>query len=249
MIKVFRSFRRRLIRESRFTRYLLYAIGEIFLVVIGILIALRINNWNEERKIEDQLNTYLLKVQKELKMNISSLDFQAKMTDSLIRQLKESLYILNNNEKDSLVKLESTIGALGTDYNIQVQLPNTIRLLERGELINKSHDTLAFYLIGTRYFLNAIEESNKYTHDQYANSIEPYFHQHINYADVALPEHRGFLVSGGPETNYSVLNDDLYLWNLLTFKLETVSIQKELIMKVIELFEKFQDYLNNRPDV
>ncbi|RDK87026.1 DUF6090 family protein [Marinirhabdus gelatinilytica] len=50
MIKFFRHIRQRLIRENRFSKYLLYAIGEIILVVIGILIALQINNWNEGRK-------------------------------------------------------------------------------------------------------------------------------------------------------------------------------------------------------
>ncbi|MCW9038462.1 DUF6090 family protein [Altibacter sp.] len=50
MIKFFRKIRQRLINENRISKYLLYAIGEIILVVIGILIALQINNWNEERK-------------------------------------------------------------------------------------------------------------------------------------------------------------------------------------------------------
>ncbi len=59
MIKFFRHIRQRLLSESKFNppegrsragKYMLYAIGEIILVVIGILIALQINNWNEERK-------------------------------------------------------------------------------------------------------------------------------------------------------------------------------------------------------
>ena len=54
MIKFFRNIRRRLLRENRFTRYLIYAIGEIILVVIGILIALQINNWNEKQKLKHQ---------------------------------------------------------------------------------------------------------------------------------------------------------------------------------------------------
>ncbi|MAP55213.1 DUF6090 family protein [Altibacter sp.] len=49
MIKFFRHIRQRLVNENRFSKYLLYAIGEIILVVIGILIALSINNWNEEK--------------------------------------------------------------------------------------------------------------------------------------------------------------------------------------------------------
>ena len=49
MIKFFRHIRKRLLAENRFARYTLYAIGEIILVVIGILIALQVNEWNNER--------------------------------------------------------------------------------------------------------------------------------------------------------------------------------------------------------
>lgn len=50
MLKFFRKYRQKLLAAGRLSKYLLYAIGEIILVVIGILIALQINNWNEERK-------------------------------------------------------------------------------------------------------------------------------------------------------------------------------------------------------
>lgn len=50
MIKFFRKIRQRLLTENKFSNYLLYAVGEIVLVVFGILIALQINNWNERRK-------------------------------------------------------------------------------------------------------------------------------------------------------------------------------------------------------
>lgn len=50
MIKFFRKIRRKLLQGGKFKRYLIYAVGEILLVVIGILIALQINNWNEEQK-------------------------------------------------------------------------------------------------------------------------------------------------------------------------------------------------------
>jgi len=58
MIKFFRKIRQKLLSENKFRKYLTYAFGEIILVVIGILIALQINNWNEfrkERKIEKKL--------------------------------------------------------------------------------------------------------------------------------------------------------------------------------------------------
>jgi len=58
MIKFFRKIRQKLLQENRFSKYLLYAIGEIVLVVIGILIALQINNWNERRKTNQNIKIY-----------------------------------------------------------------------------------------------------------------------------------------------------------------------------------------------
>lgn len=50
MIKFFRQIRQKLLSENKLRKYLLYAVGEIVLVVIGILIALAVNNWNQEKK-------------------------------------------------------------------------------------------------------------------------------------------------------------------------------------------------------
>lgn len=74
MIKVFRKIRKSLLSENNFSKYLLYAIGEIVLVVIGILIALSINNWNEKRKQNEQLTQYRKNLTAELKIDLTRLD-------------------------------------------------------------------------------------------------------------------------------------------------------------------------------
>lgn len=51
MIKFFRKIRQKLLTENKFSKYLIYAIGEIILVVIGILIALQLNNWNTDKAL------------------------------------------------------------------------------------------------------------------------------------------------------------------------------------------------------
>ncbi|MCJ7466568.1 MAG: DUF6090 family protein [Maribacter sp.] len=68
MIKFFRRIRQRLVTENKFSKYLLYATGEIVLVVIGILIALTINNWNEKRKLKGEE----IKLLKEMKSALIS---------------------------------------------------------------------------------------------------------------------------------------------------------------------------------
>ena len=58
MIKFFRKIRQKTLTEYKFSKYLTYAIGDIIHVVTGILIAVSINNWNENRKNIDKLNNY-----------------------------------------------------------------------------------------------------------------------------------------------------------------------------------------------
>ncbi len=67
MIKFFRKIRQKLLTENKFSKYLFYAIGEIVLVVIGILIALQINNWNENRKQQIKLQQIYHEILADLK--------------------------------------------------------------------------------------------------------------------------------------------------------------------------------------
>ena len=74
MIKFFRKVRQRLLIENKFSLYLLYAIGEITLVVIGILIALSINNWNEGRKSENDKQKLMRDLKQEFSTNKETLE-------------------------------------------------------------------------------------------------------------------------------------------------------------------------------
>jgi len=66
MLKFFRSIRKKLIEEDNVRKYLFYAAGEILLVVVGILIALQVNNWNEKRVQNNKEYDYLLEIRENL---------------------------------------------------------------------------------------------------------------------------------------------------------------------------------------
>jgi hypothetical protein len=65
MIRFFRSIRQNLLAQGRITRYFTYAIGEIILVMVGILLALQVNNWNEVRKQSLLQDTMLARLSEE----------------------------------------------------------------------------------------------------------------------------------------------------------------------------------------
>lgn len=74
MINFLRRIRRDLINENKTSIYLIYAVGEVVLVVIGILIALQIDNWNENIKIRNTEQQYLLALKEEFSFNKGELE-------------------------------------------------------------------------------------------------------------------------------------------------------------------------------
>jgi len=73
MIKLFRRIRQNLLMENKSGKYFKYAIGEIILVVIGILIALQINNWNEIRKKKKQIDVIYTTIKQNLKTDLKTI--------------------------------------------------------------------------------------------------------------------------------------------------------------------------------
>jgi len=87
MINFFRKIRKKMADDNKFIKYLSYAIGEIVLVVIGILIALQINNWNKNKKQEILEIQFLISIKKDL------------ISDTIYfnRRIRESKILINNH--------------------------------------------------------------------------------------------------------------------------------------------------------
>ena len=71
-------------------RYLLYAIGEVVLVVVGILIALQINNWNEERKLEQERLVLIENLKRDFATTLGRLNEGIRTADELLDDLRRA---------------------------------------------------------------------------------------------------------------------------------------------------------------
>ncbi|MEM1337143.1 MAG: DUF6090 family protein [Bacteroidota bacterium] len=121
MIKFFRKIRQKLlsenlrerdgsIRAGKFSKYLLYAIGEIILVVIGILIALQINTWNEERKAKEKEGQLIEDLHNEFQKNYDQLLVDIKRLEAVEQSNAQLLALLQNpNPSISEVQLNRLI--------------------------------------------------------------------------------------------------------------------------------------------
>ncbi|MCL6257665.1 DUF6090 family protein [Aquiflexum sp. TKW24L] len=103
MISLFRKIRQKLLEENKAGNYLKYAIGEIFLVVIGILIALQVNNWNEQRKDKIKSYSYLVRLNEDIDLILADVDNSLKGAE---RKLISSIMVQKALEAKDLPKSE-----------------------------------------------------------------------------------------------------------------------------------------------
>jgi hypothetical protein len=104
MIKFFRKIRQKMLTENKFSKYLIYAIGEIILVMIGILLALQVNNWNTERvqNIESlELSKRLLQ---ETNQNIELLKLEVENQNQGLSSLLHFLKMTGKNYKEKNIE-------------------------------------------------------------------------------------------------------------------------------------------------
>ena len=98
MLRFFRNIRQKLIEQENIRKYLLYAVGEIFLVVIGILIALQVNNWNQDRIENNELIASLNSIAKNMAQDIDAANAMIAVKDRASDLAIEYLSLKNAKE-------------------------------------------------------------------------------------------------------------------------------------------------------
>jgi hypothetical protein len=97
MVKIFRKVRQNLLRENRVGKYLIYAIGEIILIVIGIMIAIQLNNWNENRKAKNKEIKVLKELRADLVQHLSDFEMNIHNLEAWKNSNEIILYCMDNN--------------------------------------------------------------------------------------------------------------------------------------------------------
>lgn len=152
-MKIFRKLRFDFIKKDNNKKYLKYAIGEIILVVIGILIALQINLWNEDRKSHNVLTTNLKGVLGELKADLTTIteiiEVYKKVNQERIAFINEESY-----KKFSLSELEEKLENFTKEPKLQYSYFKKIRssgITEFGVYTEIMDDLISYYDIAIPY--------------------------------------------------------------------------------------------------
>ena len=141
MIKFFRRIRQKLLAENKFSKYLLYAVGEIILVVIGILIALQINNWNEARKARIEEKTLLTSLKSEMEYNISELDRARNVNNANIKGAGSMIDVLSPTPNKDISETQlSTL--LADALQERTEFQPSLSIINSGQLTIISNEAL-----------------------------------------------------------------------------------------------------------
>ncbi|RRQ47983.1 hypothetical protein DZC72_09595 [Maribacter algicola] len=172
-MKIFRKIRKKFLSDNNFSKYFIYAIGEIVLVVIGILIALQINNWNQAKKDNNALKEYLVKIKSHTIEDLYKLDSVTRGRTQIAQLcIKARRSILDKTEDENLILFMSS-GFAFADINFK---PNTggYEALKNSIYFGKINNTPLDSLL-TRYH-SLIEEiaASEKSYNDYAKSQQAY---------------------------------------------------------------------------
>ncbi len=145
MLTFLRKIRKSLIESGSARKYILYAIGEIALVVIGILIALQINTWNENRKIRIAEKQALINLKEEFQKNHKDLLDHIEWKSGIQEEWKVFLDTLTNPNLPKEQRFKKRPIASFVYYNISNSVLNS--LLNTGNIDNIQNDSLKYLLV------------------------------------------------------------------------------------------------------
>ena len=185
MLRFFRQIRQRLLTDNKFSKYLLYAVGEILLVVVGILIAFQVDNWHESKLLSRQEKVLLENLKSEFELNLKTLEEVKSKNQKLYRSAIElqsligkGVAVIAKHNTDSL--LFNTL--LITDYQPNQFVLSQIKTGEKLEIIKS--EELKRLLYEWDKALSVKTEAFNMLNSYFMNSLIPFLDDHTSIRNV-----------------------------------------------------------------
>lgn len=170
MLRFFRTLRRKFLEESHIRKYIWYALGEIMLVMIGILLALQVNNWNEERRLLDSAEDHLELLESNLYDDHQKLiSLRAEIETSL----KSSVNLMERYKRNLNADIDSIMFEMTQlifEFNFKADKSALDILVNSGELgvlPDQIRELVSRYYNGVEYIEERDEIANTFIKNQY----------------------------------------------------------------------------------
>ncbi|MGA9295345.1 MAG: DUF6090 family protein [Ignavibacteriaceae bacterium] len=236
MVKIFRNIRQKLAAENKVMAYLRYAIGEILLVVIGILIALQVNNWNELRKQNIAETEFMVGVKKDLTQDKNYIEFILKKSKSKIEAYDllskidfQKNHSENKNFVDSLFQIYLSTEGARTFYPVSGSFQSALSGNMLNNYKNKEITSSLIKLYNSTY--SRLMDDNNILNDRWDYLRKKYIHEYRT---------GNFLIKDNKM--FSEIMDDLY-YHYLMLKWYR-GVLKDTLIEIDGILKKINDKLH-----
>ncbi|MCB0372316.1 MAG: hypothetical protein KDD31_04855 [Muricauda sp.] len=191
---MFQKTKQKLIKNNQIGKYLRYALGEIILVMLGILLALQVNNRNENGKDREKEKVILSELNKDFEQNlqrfkeIKQMQFNTYNSGVIVFRNLDKLHIPAS--RDSVYRYVT--GMFG-GYSYYPSNGVVESLINSGEIRLIKNDTLRNYLVSWKDVLNDYTERVDIDIKFWSNQIEPYVIEHGNFYHVDTDENKSLV--------------------------------------------------------
>jgi len=242
MFKFFRKIRKRLLSENKFSKYLIYAIGEIVLLVIGIMIALYFNNKNQQRIEEEKIKVTLAEIQRDI---VSDINYSNYFIGRYIKRDSIKNIILNNQ----LTYDDLKSGKVNADYaafyrdEIVIQTNGFEQFVKKIDVLPEKYNDLLTMLnelykvqkFHVEFFVEQYQEGlSKNIDHSYYNTT---WYAHYNFTNSISDEQIDFYLHNPMFKNYVMRLSS----NAFSLFMAVTSYR----VKSIQVFYKIQELLGN----
>ena len=236
MLKFFRKIRQNLLLEGKTGKYFKYAIGEILLVVIGILIALSINNWNENRKTASEEQLLLKDLQIDLQSNLEQL--RGKQRYLTLLQSKTKIladdFLNKKLNQQMILKADTLVGLLQSRATFDPNEGIINELISSGKLRSFKNKKLRNYLSAWSSNMRDIKETEGQL-QIISHKLRDYLNTNYSFADV----YGGSRLLKYPEgrTNFPTSKKDIF--NDIAFEnyISRLSRARSVLLNRLKEFE------------
>ncbi|PTM10992.1 MAG: hypothetical protein DA407_02545 [Bacteroidetes bacterium] len=255
MIKFFRKIRYNLMETGKTGKYFKYAIGEIVLVVIGILIALQINNWNEERKTNIEERELLTNLSTEFTRKLNELEIKNADRSTNVIGINKLLHnISNRDEKLSEAEMLPILAGLQIWFAVNEEFSIIDMLFSSGKINTISNDSLKTKLISWPDKMEEMLEEQRALQELVIQSINPLIITYVSQTTMInflqLPKILEETYAQSPHNNdYNGLLDSRNFESLIGLKkvylLQNIRDSQELISDAQRILELINNQLHN----
>ena len=249
MIKFFRTIRYTLMNENKVGKYFKYAIGEIFLVMLGILLALQVNNWNQSRKEAIQEQFILKRLSTDIAYDISQVSNEIELIGKNSEELKFCIDVILQKKETSITVFRDNLRSILNLNSFDQNKTTFNNIISTGQIEYIQNQNLTDSI--TKYYNEKYKGWDTAMLDYSRNIIAPFI-LNFDHAPQATPGLIGYndftsvdiTQSKIPSKTIEDYRDEVFVLNMLRQKLYNMEGQKTAYQMLKKNMQQLMEQLN-----